>query len=78
MAKRQHRDPLILEIEQALMPGRFVRYDGMFEFTRHLEQVERKLESVVAGGNADRAVSLYEAFLAGCYDKIEECDDSGG
>ena len=78
MAKRQHRDPLILEIEQALMPGRFVRYDGMFEFTRHLDQIEEKLEALGAAGAAARAVSLYEVFLAGCYEKIEECDDSGG
>jgi len=70
-------DPLLSEIEQKLCLGRFVRYGDMFDFVRHLEQVEQRLEALVSDGEADRAVALYEAFLAGCYEKIEECDDSG-
>ena len=27
---------------------------------------------------ADRAVRLYEMFLSGCYEKVEEIDDSSG
>lgn len=30
------------------------------------------------GGQAREAVELYETFLAGCYDKADEIDDSGG
>ena len=29
-------------------------------------------------GEADRTVRLYEMFLSGCYEKVEEVDDSGG
>ncbi len=72
------RDPLLGEIEQELCLGRFIRYGDMFDFVRHLEQVEKKLAALVTGEEAERTVGLYEAFLAGCYEKIEECDDSGG
>lgn len=73
----QARDPLLTKIEQELCLGRYISYGNMFDFVRHLEQVEEKLESLVDDGEAERAVGLYEAFLAGCYEKIEECDDSG-
>jgi tetratricopeptide (TPR) repeat protein len=71
-------DPLLAAIEQELMPGSFVRYGDMFDFVRDLEQVEEKLAALAKSGAAARAVDLYELFLAGAYDKIEECDDSGG
>jgi len=72
------RDPLLGEIEQELCLGRFISYGDMFDFVRDLEQIEEKLAALVADGEAERAVGLYEAFLAGCYEKIDECDDSGG
>jgi len=59
------------------MPGRFISYNDMFEFTRDLESIEAKIASLADNGEAERAVGLYEMFLAGCYDKMEECDDSG-
>lgn len=73
--KHTKRDPLRAEIESALRFGDFIRYDAMFPFTDELDQVARKLQSLVAGGEAERALALYEVFLAGCYEKIEECDD---
>ena len=78
MLNKEKVGSLVLEIERALMPGRFVRYDGMFGFVQDLERVQAKLSSMVAGQEARQAVVLYEIFLAGCYEKIEECDDSGG
>lgn len=78
MAKRQASDPLLIEIEQELVPGRFIRYDDMSHFVGDLHQVEEKLAALVTGDEAERAVGLYETFLAGCREKIEECDDSGG
>lgn len=75
--RKQPGDPVLAEIEQELVPGRFVRYDDMYHFVRHLHQVEAKLKAMIDEGDAERAVGLYEAFLAGCYEKIEECDDSG-
>jgi tetratricopeptide (TPR) repeat protein len=76
--KDKKRDPLRAEIEQALRFGDFIRYDAMFAFTDELDLVGRKLQALVAGGEAARALALYEIFLAGCYEKIEECDDSSG
>ena len=76
--KDKKRDPLRAEIELALRFGDFVRYDAMFSFTDELDRVERKLKALVAGGEAERALTLYEVFLVGCYEKIEECDDSSG
>jgi len=38
-----------------------------FEFVRGLEKAQEKLEAMVEGGNAKRALGLYEVFLSGCY-----------
>ena len=75
---RKERDPLRSKIESALQCGSFIRDGDMFAFTDDLEQVERLLKALAAGGDAARALALYEVFLAGCYEKIEECDDSSG
>ena len=77
MTKRKAPDPVVAEIERALMPGQFIRYDEMHEFIGDLEKVEGKLKALVRDGEAERAVHLYEVFLSGCYEKIEQCDDSG-
>jgi len=37
-----------------------------------------KIDALVEHGQAQDAVSLYEVFFAGCYEKAEELDDSGG
>lgn len=78
--KRRTRaqDPLLAEIERELCLGRFMRYGDMCDFIAGLELVEQKLAALGSGGDAERAVNLYEAFLSVCYEKIEECDDSGG
>lgn len=69
---------LTREIESALVPGRFIRYGDMFGFIEDLEKIQERLVALVNGGNAAQAVRLYEMFLSGCYEKMEECDDSGG
>jgi tetratricopeptide (TPR) repeat protein len=74
---RARIDPLERAVEAALMPGRFVAYRGSFDFTRELGQVERQLQRLIPREPA-RAIALYEAFLAGCYEKAEEIDDSSG
>jgi hypothetical protein len=70
-------DALEPEIENALDPGRFVSDRGCFGFVSGLERVEVKISRLVASEPA-RAVMLYETFLAGCYEKAEEVDDSSG
>jgi hypothetical protein len=40
-----------------------------------LEKVQKQLESL-APEASEKAVRSFEMFLSGCYEKIEECDDS--
>lgn len=76
-AGRGSRDPLECAIETALVPGCFVGDRSCTSFIQELEGVERGIVPLIET-SPDRAVSLYEAFLAGCYEKAEELDDSSG
>lgn len=64
-------------IESALAPGRFISYYANFDFVGDLEAAEKQIASL-APTAPESAVSLYETFLAGCYEKAEEIDDSSG
>ena len=75
--KPRHRDPLESALEAALQPGRFIGWRSGGEFVSNLETVSRQLARLVRT-RPGRAVRLYETFLAGCYEKAEELDDSGG
>lgn len=68
-------DPMEAEIERALAPGRFVSDRGCFRFVDGLEQVAATVGRLV-DDEPVRAATLYETFLAGCYEKAEEVDDS--
>ncbi len=74
---RRRPDPLEGPIEAALEPGRFIPYAASTSFVDDLEAVASRIKSLIPGAPA-RALSLYEAFLAGCYEKAEEVDDSDG
>jgi len=74
---RARIDPLERAVEAALAPGRYVSYGASFDFARELGQVEQELKQLILT-EPTRAVALYEAFLAGCYEKAEEVDDSSG
>jgi hypothetical protein len=63
-------------IETALMSGRF-RVQRQLLFVRDLEAVEHRLAKALSMDPAN-ASALYETFLAGCYEKAEEIDDSSG
>ncbi len=78
MRKRKKSDPLISELEGALDLGEFVSYNRSWDFVQTLEEVKHKIDALVKDGQAERAVSLYEIFLSGCYEKADEIDDSGG
>ncbi len=69
--------PLEQEIEAALQPGYFIKYGAGWPFVEGLDRVEDKIAKLVPCAPA-RAVALYEAFLAGCYEKAEELDGSSG
>jgi hypothetical protein len=70
-------DPIEQEIELALNPGAFIPDRACFSFVSNLDEVAAKIAKLIASEPA-RAVTLYEAFLAACYLKIEELDDSSG
>jgi hypothetical protein len=72
---RRVEDPLAADIRYELMPGRFLRWDEVSRLVHNLDRVHEKVEGVVQGGEAERAVRLYEIFLSGVYAKIEEADD---
>lgn len=75
MSKRKNADPLVAEIERALMLGKYIRHGETCEFVEGLEKVQKQLESLSPEATG-RAVRSFEIFLSGCYEKIEECDDS--
>lgn len=70
-------DPLEQEIEAALQPGSFIKHGAGWPFVEGLDHVEDKITKLVPSAPA-RVVALYETFLAGCYEKAEELDDSSG
>lgn len=70
-------DPLEREIELALSPGAFIPDRACFEFAGELDELASRIAKLEPTDPA-RAVALYEAFLAGCYEKVEEVDDSSG
>lgn len=77
MSKRDDKDPLMAEIRHELRPGEFIRWDAMSRFTADLQRVQDRIAALAANGEAERALRLYEVFLAGVYAKIESCDDDG-
>lgn len=50
----------------------------MFGFIQQLDRAREKLASLAVRQDPRQVMALYEIFLSGCYEKIEECDDSGG
>lgn len=70
-------DPLERQIESALEPGRFVSYHACWSFVSALEEVEASVAQLLKTDPV-RAAALYETFLAGCHEKVEEVDDSSG
>lgn len=77
MSRPRRRDPLEAAIEVALQPGRFITFGARWDFVSGLEGVARQLAELIRV-DPERAVNLYETFLAGCYEKAEDLDDSSG
>ncbi|MGD8211641.1 MAG: hypothetical protein PVF32_17395, partial [Desulfobacterales bacterium] len=67
MGKRKKTDPFLSVLEHALDLGEFISYNLAWEFVQNLEEVKQKIDALVEDGQAERAVSLYEIFLSGCY-----------
>ena len=78
MRKREpvQRDPLEAAIETAFRPGQFIDWRMGSTFTSELHGIAAQIDQLVPA-DPERGVSLYESFLAGCYEKAEEIDDDG-
>lgn len=63
-------------IETALRPGQFIDWKLGSTFTSELHAVVAQIDQLLPI-DPERAVSLYESLLAGCYEKAEEIDDDG-
>lgn len=70
-------DPLEHRMACALAPGEFIAYGAAFDFVQELVRVEEQIRGLIPT-EPERAATLYETFVAGCYEKIEEVDDSTG
>ncbi|MCG6881541.1 MAG: hypothetical protein LJE96_20660 [Deltaproteobacteria bacterium] len=64
-------------IENALRPGDFIEYDFSWSFTSGLEEVRSIIENFTIREPV-RGIDLIETFIAACYEKADEIDDSSG
>jgi len=64
-------------IERVLNPRAFIADRASLSFVSGLEELAAEIGKLSESDPA-RAVVLFEAFLAGCYAKAEEIDDSSG
>jgi hypothetical protein len=74
---RSSRDPIKHQIEVALNSGSFISDRACFSFVSDLRELSTKIAKVLEAEPL-RAVEVHETFLAGCYEKTEEIDDSSG
>lgn len=70
-------DPVERLMEMALRPDRFIDYRNSWEFVEGLEKVKEEIDRLIKT-RPQQAIDLLETFIAGCYEKAEEIDDSGG
>jgi hypothetical protein len=77
MKRTRRRDAIEQAMEHALRLGDFIDYGAAWSFITELEEVAEQVEQLLPG-EPERAIKLYETFIAGCYEKAEEIDDSSG
>jgi hypothetical protein len=75
--KQVRKDPREAAIETALRPGQFIDYRAEWDFVSELEEITTQIDQL-ARTDPDRAVRLYDSFLAGCYEKADDIDGSSG
>ncbi len=74
---KKKSDPIERSMEAALEPGSFVADRRSWDFVDDLEEVKDQIERLLKT-HPRRAVGLCETFIAACYEKADEIDDSGG
>lgn len=65
-------------LEAALQPGRFIAFNASFDFIQGLEEVHTRLKAMIGAGESATAALHLETFIAACFEKAEEIDDSSG
>lgn len=75
---RDRRAEIEVELEEALQPGRFIGYNASFDFVQRLEEIHTRLEAMIGAGEGVAAAAHLETFIAACFEKAEEIDDSSG
>lgn len=75
--KRRAPDPLEQDIEAALAPGDFISYNAAWSFVDDVRDVADRVSKLIKR-EPERAVRLYQTFVAACHLKAEEIDDSSG
>jgi len=65
-------------MEQALQPGRFIPYNASFDFVQGLEEIHTRLKAMIDAREGAGAAAHLETFIAACFEKAEEIDDSSG
>ncbi len=76
MAKK-NRDSIEGSIEHAFRPGEFIDYRQSHSFVEGLETVKAEIDRLIKRNPRDAVVYL-ETFIAACYEKANEIDDSSG
>jgi tetratricopeptide (TPR) repeat protein len=74
---RRSADPIKRQMELALNPGAFIPDRACFSFVSGLDEVAAVIRKLTRTEPV-RAAALYETFLAGCYAKADDLDDSSG
>jgi hypothetical protein len=75
--KNKRPDALECDIERALRPGSYIGHRERTDFIEALEAVTARITPLIPqDGSSVRAVTLLELFIAGCFEKAEEIDDS--
>ena len=77
LKRRRRRDAIDQALEYALRLGDFIDYGAAWSFITELEEVAEQVEQLLPE-ESERAIKLYETFIAGCYEKADEIDDSSG
>jgi len=77
-SSRDCRAEIEAELEKALQPGRFIAYNASFDFVQGLEEVHTRLKAMIGAGEGAAAALHLETFIAACYEKVDEIDDSAG
>jgi hypothetical protein len=73
---RKKPDSIELSIELALRRDTFISHRNLREFVDGLESVAEQIDRLIKT-HPQRAVELFEAFIAACYEKADEVRDSG-